>query len=1595
MNKILKRLLSVVLAVMMVIGLVPLSGVKKVDAASADGAANMTVYLQITDDWAKDNAAFRAYLWETDWSSSDPDGTYYKPFEPVSGETNLYSVTLNNMSCYRIKVARCTSDYNTEWNSFRLNFYDRDNESVNKILVTGGNSGRWDGTYTPPGTGGDIPTDGIFYVNTDLVDYFNDSRVESGTTGYSADNQGNALGDMMGQEKVVPFSYFNGAISNLQQNNKYKFPLYFGALLFTNNRVGRTTRETSYQGNLQKWNSTVNIALANPNPDNEKDTNLDASVQGLVDDTLGSNGELKSNGQELPYFSKRSASSLTVSGKKVMEYYEGFRFPFKSEYNGETGVTKYSYDSATDYAVYRNWDNTNDRVLKMSTQTIKNTDGTNGYYPLNKEGESGSAVNYGFGTKFTIPFTINENGTVDGTAGGDPVTFSFTGDDDVWVFLDGKLILDMGGAHAKSTGIINFKDLTATVDDAATAVNNNSQVLPSGATNVLESYQNRGLENWVWGLEGDEKWGAQERSTVSTSSKTLNFRQYGDNYANSFRNSENTHTLVMFYMERGMYDSNMKIEFTINPLPSGLSLSKSLNVADVNTGLVSAVQAAESDSFNFKIQTKDLTSGNSEESYSDVADLGYSLNNYNNQDTSREAINSIITGVGSRSYAHSFINTGTKRDAFKGGTSFQITEKTDSNTVFEYDYEKTTWTVYDKENDNAVVASYSGTDDNQDNDNRLLAQFDMGTRESTEFERYDYAVNFSNTPKVGNLSLRKTWNDGQTAPENGEYPFTVLIDLDGESGNEFKYSEYALDGDIADTDTSGNITLQANQTVTFKGIPVGASYKITENIPADANYTSDKEDDIVTGTIGEDSVASVTFTNSFKTEELNKVIYIEAGRKDGTNYTLKDSDDANITITDIGSVDGITAVQNDEGTVNFKSDNADMKYEVSYSGTKTDGTIVTGTITVFTYKATNKVYVFDYGLESDLTETNDNGDGLFQGGVFYNANATGDNATMAALEKDGVIADEYNSQTSIIADDSVTINDNNGTTKGSVTFKPTAFMDKIENYTYKADIIKKGATLDMDNPETGTVVNGSIKVMPASTVYYEDNFAESGLEIKYTGTVKQVKSQMNSGIYGTDSAGNYIDEIVSDDLTVDLPEQSNDQSEQYGHDDAYSQGTKFSGGTSTRMSPGSTATFTFKGTGFDIISRTNTKTGSILVTVENADGTVKTIPLITYYDDGDLYQVPVIHEVGDDYDEYTVTIKVMNFEGQGNDIYFYLDGIRIYAPLEDDEDGYIASEVLATDKEIRPFILGSTVNNEPDRIALCQYEEGGSVYISNMKDGETFVEKLDNKGDTTLATGSLEDYWKFGPNNELYLEPGNAIAFLIPKDEYDSNLEEGYSTLQVAAKLENGNGVTLRAIGTNGAEIPLTTTRDNKSVNVDKISTATTMYYNVPVNNQMVVNVNNNGENKQYYQIIIANTSTESSERVALTNIKYAVAPELPDDSNVRTSIGKSFASVFGTEDGSINSAMFSGKVLKGKTATIQVYTSLNVDNVNVYDSDGNLLDLEWTSSTKTMNNDTKLKFWKAKLTAPKKAGKYTYKVTGQIGTKEISEVAEAVLTVK
>ena len=1496
-----KRLLGIILTILMVVSVIPVQQVQPVKAAAGDTIpAGTTIYLRpnAATTWIKDNAVM-AFKTSANNKQSEivvmtkmDDGlTWYGT--TTAAATNIDFLRLN------------PNDTNQVWNEAGTwPGLESGKNLYTFALHTGVTpTGMWT-TYSNTGS----ETTSYFNVNATLVDYFNNGRVEQPKN--TLYNEGNMTG-----EKNAPYAKLNQWLSNLPgyalngvdstDNVNAPVPLYFGDLLHTSQAGGN--------GNLSWYWKGANVAFG-PN----KETASKDVAQGIVGKNLDDGNLITSytnkNGDpvKVPFFNEDAYPNQS----KYMRFYNNLQFPFTKTTN-DKGVSTYSFDSAKN-TVYYDYDNK--KIVRKDDLKIHDAskDNSIGYFPFNSTDPDQSAkdnLNYGFGTQFTIPFTVTETGkNVDGSE----MEFNFTGDDDVWVYIDGALVLDMGGAHNKAEGKINFAKQEATIRTGTSnaklgnslTVGGRTPAEPNGNTTVK-------FENIMVKKSG---------------SKPVTLDKY-------MKKSGTVHELKMYYMERGMWNSNMSISYSFVPLPSGLTLSKTLDTTDVNAGLKNAVQGL--DNFDFKIQKKNLKTD--EANYSDVENLGYTLYDYDDRTfPGQEAKDSTAT-FSSSYFASDFINTKDKNNssAFYAGTGFQITESIPQGTKLQYDTSKTRWGVYDSITSRVAIGGGKGA----------VATFNMGDDTSSEMDVVNRYVNFVNTPKVGSLSVAKKYEG--YAPENETFGFTVLVDL---TGHDY-YDSYKLEytgTQNGTTDENGHFTLKVGDTVTFAGIPAGATYKVVEDSPQAGDTWVQETTSDVTGKIEADVTSAAVVTNKTKTTVKDYVIYAEAGK------TVTYAPDG-VTITELtAQTTGDTVINTNVkgGKGEFTPESPNEKYVVNYTGTTTNNGNFTGTITVYTYKATDKVYVFDYGLESNIADAT-TGDGLFQDGTFYNDKAkdTVDDTTAKLDQITSEASDIDDRQTEITGNQNAINRD--GSAEGEVTFKPIAFMDKVEKYTYTANITKVDTEFNSANPETGTTVHGTIKTMPANVVYYEDNFNEKANSSN--SAVKIIYSENNTSKDGTD---------------VKL-EQSNDQSEQYGHDNAYANGDKYSNGSSTKMEKSAKATFTFKGTGFDIISRTNTKTGTIGVKVykgEKASGEpIRNIPLITYYDDGDLYQVPVIHETDFDYGTYTVVVEVKSYNPDG--IVFYLDGVRIYEPLDDqeytdeegttyDSDNYLESEVDAHIYEIRPMIIGNTVDGKTANHAmLMQYTPGGNVVLS--AGGNTVVETLNGivPEGATETTDDFERYWKWGPNNELYLEPGNAVGFLIPADIYDST--KPYATFQIGAKATSNKAVTLKTILPDGTEAKDSTIT---------VNSATDMYYKINVTDEMKT------KDGKYYQVVIANTD---GGMVSLTNIKSTCDPidfGVPAaDTTAMRMMAASMISAFSTKDEVVSEAAFATVVRSGRDATLAVTSTVGVEKLKITDSNGQVMDNSTLniSYTDKVLNGNKLRTWRVKFKPNLKRGKYKYTVEG------------------
>lgn len=827
----------------------------------------------------------------------------------------------------------------------------------------------------------------------------------------------------------------------------------------------------------------------------------------------------------------------------------------------------------------------------------------------------------------------------------------------------------------------------------------------------------------------------------------------------------------------------------------------------------------------------------------------------------------------------------------------------------------------------------------------------MGDDTSSEMDVVNRYVNFVNTPKVGSLSVAKKYEG--YAPENETFGFTVLVDL---TGHDY-YDSYKLEytgTQNGTTDENGHFTLKVGDTVTFAGIPAGATYKVVEDSPQAGDTWVQETTSDVTGKIEAEVTSAAVVTNKTKTTVKDYVIYAEAGK------TVTYAPDG-VTITDLtapitGDKD-ITTNVNKDGKGEFTPTSSNKKYDVNYEGTTTDKGNFAGKITVLTYEATNKVYVFDYGLESNIADTT-TGDGLFQGGIFYNEKATGTMATTAKLGE--ITPAQENSQTTI-SGSNIEI-DKDGKAASAVTFKPIAFMDKAENYKYTANIAKVSTELDDTNPETGTTVHGTIKTMPANVVYYEDNFNasnntdDSSVKIVYTNS-----KPTNDPTYS----------------------QSNDQSENYGHDKAYNGDLEESGNSATEMNNGDGAYFTFTGDGFDIVSRTNENTAGLIAYVYNGKkdaeyfrnpevfkaGTkdlVKSIPVDTFYSNGDLYQVPVISTTLQQRGTYTVYLKALKtYTGQS---VIYIDGVRIYNPLAD-KSAYLETEKNTKVQELRGMLLGSSPS-----INLVTPDGNNGFLIDG---GSTAVEQyLPEKPEigAYLGAETLADVMKAGPNNELYLPIDNGVAFKVstPVGDADWTLQVGAKSVSADTSTESNAVVADKAFTVYVKPDDVKETKYQEVKNYT-INTSTDMYYDI--NLKEVIKAQ--GWTADSYDVIVLNTTVDYNnyDIISLTNIKCAADMTLSKPSQL-TRMGYNLAgrNVLTGNDEAVLSAKFGvTNVTRGKYASMTVVTKKEATDVQVTDPTGAVV-TSFTKKTSSIDADGN-KEWKLTFKVIKQRGEAKYSV--------------------
>ena len=423
------------------------------------------------------------------------------------------------------------------------------------------------------------------YVTSTLYDYYTDYELNGNNRG-SYDQSSPTVS----HRNWVPFRQFDQALSDYYKDAKAEYPIYTGHFQpggGTNFSDIATTLNLFGYDKFKRF-MAINNSQYNEDPQNNDNNHTYYAYQGLVKDTTSTGkatGEplLKGKGAVEPHFNKEFLLGKNSKNAKLGEVYDNVAFPFtkKKIFGEDQGVDYWCFDSKdTTLYLKQNSEQNSDSKYFLQSQSANNRESSKnvsassnpkdpyGYFPFNETAKPGvfSTYNYGFGTKLQMDFTLTDDGMVetekaDGTTEKTSIKFFFSGDDDVWVFIDGQLALDVGGAHGEVSGLLEFGE-TDTED---------------GKKNSVTAYVSKVKTGGTSGSDKDDKNGNSPVKTVTYNKEVIKFYAQGTTLP---LNKGQKHTLTMYYMERGMWESNMAVAFNF-PDNNELQVQKEVDLKNV------------------------------------------------------------------------------------------------------------------------------------------------------------------------------------------------------------------------------------------------------------------------------------------------------------------------------------------------------------------------------------------------------------------------------------------------------------------------------------------------------------------------------------------------------------------------------------------------------------------------------------------------------------------------------------------------------------------------------------------------------------------------------------------------------------------------------------------------------------------------------------------------------------------------------------------------------------------------------------------------------------------------------------------------------
>ncbi len=414
-------------------------------------------------------------------------------------------------------------------------------------------------------------------ATVDFYDYYTDNEIKNGLGNDNNLYNGENVNSLF-NSALYESGYTAGAGA---WNSLNYYPLYLG-LQYPDQLAGKGN-QMLHNADTYKYSMTVNSEAA---------SGTSAASLGLVDRELYAGEITQGNGRVvLPYFDREfleaplstvlSSASMPSSHalNSVGSYGGQHKFYF---YKNSSGYYQYDSSKEKDGLSYSGG------VFRSSQGGSQVDDllGGKGFFPYVTKSSSTYPKNFGFGAKFTIPFSMSANGytiprnssgvPISGT--GTPITFEFSGDDDVWVFIDGHLVLDVGGAHGKVGGSIHF------------AYDASHNVYPYAQTDCVKS----GTASDYFGTGSYYNHSSAVGTNGSrTTTHTAQYHELLDvfNDIGLYNDTSVEHTLTVFYIERGSLESNCKITFNFQ-ISDMLTVKNTLDTSLVNDALLPETKAA-------------------------------------------------------------------------------------------------------------------------------------------------------------------------------------------------------------------------------------------------------------------------------------------------------------------------------------------------------------------------------------------------------------------------------------------------------------------------------------------------------------------------------------------------------------------------------------------------------------------------------------------------------------------------------------------------------------------------------------------------------------------------------------------------------------------------------------------------------------------------------------------------------------------------------------------------------------------------------------------------------------------------------------------